>query len=163
MISPAALQYQACRFLCEVKSVERALLPACLQRPKSAGKSARATRGFRSNTKQGRTSVSHDSILGYNTIQYWISHNERPVCLTRHRPRPAEVARPHRLRHARAPEPAGHRRFFCHRRQMATANEDAMALLGGASHGRYYELKKNRKGLALPRRTHTHLAAHRHF
>ena len=26
-------------------------------------------------------------------------------------------------------------------------NEDAMALLGGASHGRYYELKKNRKGL----------------
>ena len=26
-------------------------------------------------------------------------------------------------------------------------NEDAMALFGGASHGRYYELKKNRKGL----------------
>jgi uncharacterized protein (DUF2384 family) len=26
-------------------------------------------------------------------------------------------------------------------------NEDAMALLGGVSHGRYYELKKNRKGL----------------
>jgi len=26
-------------------------------------------------------------------------------------------------------------------------NEDAMALLGGASHGRYFELKKNRKGL----------------
>jgi uncharacterized protein (DUF2384 family) len=26
-------------------------------------------------------------------------------------------------------------------------SEDAMALLGGASHGRYYELKKNRKGL----------------
>ena len=26
-------------------------------------------------------------------------------------------------------------------------NEDAMALLGGISHGRYYELKKNRKGL----------------
>jgi uncharacterized protein (DUF2384 family) len=26
-------------------------------------------------------------------------------------------------------------------------NEDAMGLLGGVSHGRYYELKKNRKGL----------------
>ena len=26
-------------------------------------------------------------------------------------------------------------------------NEDAMALLGGASHGRYYELKKSRRGL----------------
>jgi uncharacterized protein (DUF2384 family) len=26
-------------------------------------------------------------------------------------------------------------------------NEDAMALLGGASHGRYFDLKKNRKGL----------------
>jgi uncharacterized protein (DUF2384 family) len=26
-------------------------------------------------------------------------------------------------------------------------NEDAMMLLGGASHGRYFELKKNRKGL----------------
>jgi uncharacterized protein (DUF2384 family) len=26
-------------------------------------------------------------------------------------------------------------------------NEDAMTLLGGASHGRYVELKKNRKGL----------------
>jgi len=26
-------------------------------------------------------------------------------------------------------------------------NEDAMALLGGASHGRYFELKKNRSGL----------------
>ena len=26
-------------------------------------------------------------------------------------------------------------------------NEDAMALLGGASHGRYFELKKNHKGL----------------
>jgi uncharacterized protein (DUF2384 family) len=26
-------------------------------------------------------------------------------------------------------------------------NEDAMALLGGASHGRYFELKKSRKGL----------------
>jgi uncharacterized protein (DUF2384 family) len=25
-------------------------------------------------------------------------------------------------------------------------NEDAMALLGGASHGRYYELKKSRRG-----------------
>ena len=42
-------------------------------------------------------------------------------------------------------------------------NEDAMALLGGASHGRYYELKKNRKGAALPGRTHTRLAPHRHF
>ena|SRR5579863_8417891 len=26
-------------------------------------------------------------------------------------------------------------------------NEDAMALLGGASHGRYYQLKRTRKGL----------------
>ena len=26
-------------------------------------------------------------------------------------------------------------------------NEEAMALMGGISHGRYYELKKNRKGL----------------
>lgn len=26
-------------------------------------------------------------------------------------------------------------------------NEDAMALLGGASHGRYFDLKKSRKGL----------------
>jgi len=37
--------------------------------------------------------------------------------------------------------------FFAIVDKWALRNEDAMALLGGASHGRYYELKKNRKGL----------------
>lgn len=37
--------------------------------------------------------------------------------------------------------------FFAIVDQWDLRNEDAMALLGGASHGRYYELKKNRKGL----------------
>lgn len=37
--------------------------------------------------------------------------------------------------------------FFAIVEKWQLRNEDAMALLGGASHGRYYELKKNRKGL----------------
>ena len=37
--------------------------------------------------------------------------------------------------------------FFAIVEKWDLRNEDAMALLGGASHGRYYELKKNRKGL----------------
>jgi|SRR5579864_2946442 len=37
--------------------------------------------------------------------------------------------------------------FFAIVEKWGVRNEDAMALLGGASHGRYYELKKNRKGL----------------
>lgn len=37
--------------------------------------------------------------------------------------------------------------FFAIVAKWGLRNEDAMALLGGASHGRYYELKKNRKGL----------------
>ena len=37
--------------------------------------------------------------------------------------------------------------FFAIAEKWDLRNEDAMALLGGASHGRYYELKKNRKGL----------------
>ena len=37
--------------------------------------------------------------------------------------------------------------FFAIVEKWNLRNEDAMALLGGASHGRYYELKKNRKGL----------------
>lgn len=37
--------------------------------------------------------------------------------------------------------------FFALVDKWALRNEDAMALLGGASHGRYFELKKNRKGL----------------
>jgi uncharacterized protein (DUF2384 family) len=37
--------------------------------------------------------------------------------------------------------------FFAIVEKWALRNEDAMALLGGASHGRYFELKKNRKGL----------------
>jgi len=37
--------------------------------------------------------------------------------------------------------------FFAIVEKWGLRNEDAMALLGGASHGRYYELKKNRKGL----------------
>jgi uncharacterized protein (DUF2384 family) len=37
--------------------------------------------------------------------------------------------------------------FFAIVEKWKLRNEDAMALLGGASHGRYYELKKNRKGL----------------
>ena len=36
--------------------------------------------------------------------------------------------------------------FFAIVDKWSLRNEDAMALLGGASHGRYYELKKNRKG-----------------
>jgi len=37
--------------------------------------------------------------------------------------------------------------FFAIADKWQLRNEDAMALLGGASHGRYFELKKNRKGL----------------
>jgi uncharacterized protein (DUF2384 family) len=37
--------------------------------------------------------------------------------------------------------------FFAIVEKWELRNEDAMALLGGVSHGRYYELKKNRKGL----------------
>jgi uncharacterized protein (DUF2384 family) len=37
--------------------------------------------------------------------------------------------------------------FFAIVEKWELRNEDAMELLGGTSHGRYYELKKNRKGL----------------
>ena len=37
--------------------------------------------------------------------------------------------------------------FFSIVEKWQLRNEAAMALLGGASHGRYFELKKNRKGL----------------
>lgn len=37
--------------------------------------------------------------------------------------------------------------FFAIVEKWQLRNEDAMALLGGASHGRYFDLKKNRKGL----------------
>jgi uncharacterized protein (DUF2384 family) len=37
--------------------------------------------------------------------------------------------------------------FFAIVEKWELRNEDAMALLGGASHGRYYESKRNRKGL----------------
>ena len=37
--------------------------------------------------------------------------------------------------------------FFAIIEKWQLRNEAAMALLGGASHGRYYELKKHRKGL----------------
>ena len=37
--------------------------------------------------------------------------------------------------------------FFSIVEKWQLRNEDAMALLGGASNGRYFELKKNRKGL----------------
>jgi uncharacterized protein (DUF2384 family) len=37
--------------------------------------------------------------------------------------------------------------FFTIVEKWQLRNEDAMALLGGASHGRYFELKKNRKGI----------------
>jgi uncharacterized protein (DUF2384 family) len=47
---------------------------------------------------------------------------------------------------ARLSSPAIHA-FFAIVDKWELRNEDAMALLGGASHGRYYELKKNRNGL----------------
>jgi antitoxin Xre/MbcA/ParS-like protein len=37
--------------------------------------------------------------------------------------------------------------FFSMIEKWGLRNEDGMALLGGASHGRYYELKRSRKGL----------------
>jgi uncharacterized protein (DUF2384 family) len=37
--------------------------------------------------------------------------------------------------------------FFAVVEKWQLRNEDAMSLLGGASNGRYFELKKNRKGL----------------
>jgi uncharacterized protein (DUF2384 family) len=43
--------------------------------------------------------------------------------------------------------PAAITAFFSIVDKWQLRNEDAMALLGGASHGRYFELKKNRKGL----------------
>ncbi len=43
--------------------------------------------------------------------------------------------------------PSAIKAFFAIVEKWQLRNEDAMALLGGASHGRYYELKKNRKGL----------------
>jgi uncharacterized protein (DUF2384 family) len=43
--------------------------------------------------------------------------------------------------------PSAIKAFFAIVEKWRLRNEDAMALLGGASHGRYFELKKNRKGL----------------
>jgi uncharacterized protein (DUF2384 family) len=43
--------------------------------------------------------------------------------------------------------PAAIAAFFAIVEKWQLRNEDAMALLGGASHGRYFELKKSRKGL----------------
>jgi uncharacterized protein (DUF2384 family) len=43
--------------------------------------------------------------------------------------------------------PAAIAAFFAIAEKWELRNEDAMALLGGASHGRYFELKKNRKGV----------------
>jgi uncharacterized protein (DUF2384 family) len=43
--------------------------------------------------------------------------------------------------------PAAISAFFAIVEKWDVRNEDAMALLGGASHGRFYELKKNRRGL----------------
>ena len=43
--------------------------------------------------------------------------------------------------------PPGIVAFFALADKWDLRNEDAMALMGGISHGRYYELKKNRKGL----------------
>ncbi len=37
--------------------------------------------------------------------------------------------------------------FFAIAEKWGLRNEDAMALLGGTSHGRYYELKRSRRGL----------------
>ena len=43
--------------------------------------------------------------------------------------------------------PPGIEAFFAIADKWELRNEDAMALLGGISHGRYYELKKKRKGI----------------
>jgi uncharacterized protein (DUF2384 family) len=43
--------------------------------------------------------------------------------------------------------PAAISAFFAIVEKWDLRNEDAMALLGGASHGRYYELKKTRKSV----------------
>jgi uncharacterized protein (DUF2384 family) len=43
--------------------------------------------------------------------------------------------------------PAAIAAFFAIIEKWQLRNEDAMALIGGASHGRYFELKKNHKGL----------------
>ena len=43
--------------------------------------------------------------------------------------------------------PAALAAFFAIVEKWQLRNEDAMALLGGASHGRYFDLKKSRKGL----------------
>ena len=43
--------------------------------------------------------------------------------------------------------PAAIAAFFAIVDKWELRNEDGMALLGGASHGRYFELKKNRKGV----------------
>lgn len=43
--------------------------------------------------------------------------------------------------------PAAISAFFAIVEKWELRNDDAMALLGGASHGRYFELKKTRKGL----------------
>lgn len=43
--------------------------------------------------------------------------------------------------------PAAIEAFFKIAEKWDLRNEDAMALLGGISHGRYYELKKSRKGV----------------
>jgi hypothetical protein len=42
-------------------------------------------------------------------------------------------------------------------------NEDAMALLGGVSHGRYYDLKRSRKGVFDPGRTYPYLSFDRNL
>jgi uncharacterized protein (DUF2384 family) len=43
--------------------------------------------------------------------------------------------------------PAAIAAFFAIAEKWQLRNEDAMALLGGASNGRYFELKRNRRGL----------------
>jgi uncharacterized protein (DUF2384 family) len=43
--------------------------------------------------------------------------------------------------------PAAIEAFFKIAEKWDLKNEDAMALLGGVSHGRYYELKRSRKGV----------------
>jgi len=55
-----------------------------------------------------------------------------------------DLADPATRRRLSAPAIAG---FFAIVDKWQLRNEDAMTLLGGASHGRYFELKKNRKGL----------------
>ena len=59
--------------------------------------------------------------------------------------------------------PSGIQAFFKIVKHWALKNEDSMALFGGMSHGRYYDLKRDLQRRIDSRRAHARLPLDRHF